>query len=88
MKDLVKFLRSVFSESDGTGSWSRLGSLFLTVAIIGWVTHVVLKTHAIPDLGGPAGFLAAGNGSLYGTNQLKSIVSAITGKAAPAPPTP
>ena len=80
MKEFIKFVRSVLSESDGTGSWSRCGSLLLALATITWVSYVVCRTHAIPDLQGPAWFLTTGTGSLYGTNQLKSIVSAFTGK--------
>jgi hypothetical protein len=80
MKSLFGFLRSVFSEADGTGSWSRIGSLLIVLATLGWVTHVVWRTHSIPDLGGATAFLTAGAGTMYGTNKLGSIMSAITGK--------
>jgi hypothetical protein len=88
MKELFKFFRSVLSESDGTGSWSRCGSLLIVLFTLGWVTHVVCKTHAIPDLGGATGFMTVGTGALYGTNKLSSIVSAVTGKGKDGTPTP
>lgn len=80
MKEFLKFLRSVFSEADGSGSFSRCTAGLIVVATLAWVSHVVFKTHAIPELDGPAAFLTTGAGSLYGTNKLSSIVSAFTGK--------
>ena len=88
MKELFRFCRSVLSEADGTGSWSRCGSLLIVLATLGWVTHVVWRTHAIPDLGGATAFMTTGAGTLYGTNKLGSIVSAITGKGKDGTPTP
>lgn len=88
MKSLFGFLRSVFSESDGTGSWSRIGSLLIVLSTLAWVTHVVWKTHAIPDLGGATGFMTTGAGTLYATNKASSIMSAITGKGKDGTPTP
>lgn len=88
MKSLFGFLRSVFSESDGTGSWSRCGSLMIVLATLGWITHVVWRTHVIPDLGGATAFMTTGAGTLYGTNKLGSIVSALTGKGKDGAPTP
>ena len=45
------WLREVFSNSD-KGSTSRLISFLLALAAVGWVTHIVLKTHALPDFSG------------------------------------
>ena len=90
MKTFFAFLKSVFSEVDGTGSWSRVGSLLIVLATIGWVTYALCKNHAIPDLSGPTAFLTTGTGTMYGTNKLSSIISAITGKGkdgTPVPPT-
>ena len=80
MRSLFSFLKSVLSESDGTGSWTRLGSCLIVLSTLGWITHVVWKTHAIPDLGGATAFMTTGSGVMYGTNKLSSVVSAITGK--------
>jgi hypothetical protein len=66
------FLRSVFSESDGTGSWSRFGAFLSLSAVIGWVSMVVHHTHAIPDVGGLAFFLTATNAP-YGVNLISKM---------------
>jgi hypothetical protein len=84
---LFSFLKSVLSESDGTGSWSRVGSLLIVLSTLIWITHVVWKTHAIPDLGGATAFMTAGSGTMYGTNKLRAAVSDVFGKK-DAPPTP
>jgi hypothetical protein len=84
LKTLGSFLRSVFSESDGTGSWGRCGSALIVVFTLGWVTYVVIRTHAIPDLMGPLAFLTGGSGSLYGANKLITAFS----KKDPSPPIP
>jgi hypothetical protein len=70
------FLKSVFSENDGTGSFSRVAGGIIVCFTVGWVTHVVWRTHIVPDLTGPAAFLAAGSGSTYGINKLDGIVRA------------
>ena len=73
----LTFLKGVFSESDGTPSYGRLSSGAITLFTCAWVTHVVLKTHAIPDLGGPAMFVGVGSGAQYGVNK---VVTAFSGK--------
>jgi hypothetical protein len=45
---MAGFWKSVFSEADGTGSASRITMVTFAVAALGWVTHVVAKTHQIP----------------------------------------
>ena len=59
MAEFFKFLRSVFSESDGTGSWSRIASCVALIAVVGWVTYIIVSTKAIPSLDGPISFIAA-----------------------------
>lgn len=88
MRELFRFLRSVLSEPDGTGSWSRCGSLLIVLCTLGWITHVVWRTHAIPDLGGATAFMTTGAGTMYATNKASSIVSAFTGKGKDAMPAP
>lgn len=75
----MKFLREVFSDG-GEGSFSRCGAAFVAVSVVAWVTYILLKTKAMPDLYGPAMFLTSGIGVLYGTNKVPDIVSAFKGK--------
>ncbi len=70
---ILGFLKSTFSESDGTGSASRVLAGSTILATLGWVTYLVLLNHALPDLGGAAMFVTAG-GSLYGVNKLSVAI--------------
>jgi len=72
------FLRSVFSEQ-GQGSYSRCAAGAIVLATLGWVTHVVWRTHALPDLTGPAAFIATGHASTYGINKASDIIGAFKG---------
>lgn len=53
------FIKSVLSESDGTGSWSRVSCAIQLVAVIVWVSYLVVKTHVLPDLGSATIFCTA-----------------------------
>jgi hypothetical protein len=82
IQKLVAFLREVFSEG-GQGSFSRVIQGLIVLSTCGWVTYVVLRTRAIPDLGGPATFVGAGS-LHYMTNKLPDIMNAF--KGGPQPP--
>lgn len=73
----MSHIKSALSEN-GIGSYSRYAGAFVTVSVVGWVTYLVLKTHALPDLGGATAFLAGGNAA-YATNQAKKVAEAIKG---------
>lgn len=77
------FLQSVFSEDDGQGSYSRVASGAIVVATLAWVSHVVWKTGALPDLTGPATFICLAAGSHYGINKASDIISAFKGNQPP-----
>jgi len=72
------FWRSVFSEADGTGSWSRVSSAMTLVASLVWVSYVVLHTKAIPSLDGVALFIGTGNVS-YVANKVSTAIAANKG---------
>lgn len=74
------FWRGILRESDGTPSYSRVGSLLLLLGTLGWVTYCVLKNHIIPDLVGPGGFFTGGTLSLYGVNKGAAMVKNFTDK--------
>ena len=79
LKQLVAFFKEVFSEG-GQGSFSRVIQGFIVVMTCSWVTYVVFRTRAIPDLTTPAMFIGAGS-LHYMTNQAAGIVSAFKGKS-------
>lgn len=73
------FVKSVFSDN-GVGSFSRCGAGAVVFAVLAWISYVVLKTKAIPELQGPSLFMATGVGICYGTNKASEIVAAFKGK--------
>lgn len=82
----MNFIKSIFSDG-GTGSWSRTASFLALVASIGWVTRIVLKTQAIPQLDGVTLFVT----SMYAINQIQNAISSafankIGGQPAPTEP--
>jgi hypothetical protein len=66
---ILAYLKSTFSEADGTGSASRL----LAGATVGmslvWISYIVFTQHHLPDLGGASLFVTSGF-SGYGANQV------------------
>ncbi len=66
-----QFWKLVFCESDGSPSFSRVASGLLIVFACGWITSLVLKNHAIPDLAGIALLI----GVPYGVNKLGIALS-------------
>lgn len=70
MKDkLLRFLKSTFSEADGTASATRVLGGGCVVMTLGWITYLVLKNGALPDLSGASLFVTSGF-SGYGMNKL------------------
>lgn len=67
-------LREVLSE-DGVGSYSRFSGFFIIVATVCWVTFLVIKNHAFPDMTGATAFIAGGQAQ-YVANQAKRVVAA------------
>jgi hypothetical protein len=69
------FWRSVFSEPDGTPSFSRVATAVIVGFSMGWVTALVRLNHQLPDFGG----LVLLIGALYGVNKVSAAVSARNG---------
>jgi len=58
--NIPKLVREVLSEpGGGTLSWGRIASTTTLFAALAWVTHLVLKTGALPALDGISGFIIA-----------------------------
>ena len=68
----LAYLKSAFSEVDGSGSATRVlaGATVLTTLI--WVSYLVCRTHALPDLGGASMFVSAGF-SGYAINKIAGV---------------
>lgn len=67
-KGASPFWRGVFSESDGTPSFSRIATGVVVAFAVGWVTELVRHTHALPDFAGLSCFI----GTLYGVNKISN----------------
>lgn len=70
----MNFLRGVFSDN-GQPSFSRCASGVIVLSVLVWTSHVIFKTHALPDMGGISLFMSTSVGTLYGTNKLGSMFS-------------
>lgn len=73
-----KFTREVFSE-DGQGSFSRVTQGVIVAAVLGWITYLVHKNGAMPDLGGPSVFIGTAGAAHYGLNKATDIITALKG---------
>jgi hypothetical protein len=69
---LWTYLKSTFSEKDGTGSSTRLLAGGGVLATIVWVSYIVILTGHLPDLGGAAMFVSA-SFSGYGINKITGM---------------
>lgn len=77
----MNFIKSIFSEDGVVGSSSRVLSAAIVFSTLGWVTYLVAKNHAMPDLAGPLTFMNTGVGTLMGINKASEVVSAFKGKS-------
>lgn len=64
------FWRGVFSEVDGTPSFSRVATGLIVAFSLGWVTALVRTNHSLPDFGGLVLFI----GALYGVNKISAAM--------------
>ena len=70
---MFAFLKSTFSEPDGTGSASRVLAGSTVASCLVWISYIVIRTHTIPDLGGASLFVTSGF-SGYGVNKLSMAI--------------
>lgn len=66
---ILKFLKSTFSEVDGTASASRVLAGSTVMCTLIWVSYLVITNHSLPDLSGASLFVTSGF-SGYGVNQV------------------
>lgn len=81
---MKKFIREVFSDG-GIGSFARVAQGVVVLSTVSWVSYVVWRNNAIPDLTGPTFFLSGGAASHYGLSKISGIVDAFKGKKKDAP---
>lgn len=74
-----EFWQKALSEADGVPSFSRVTTGVLVICAAGWVTHLVLHNHALPDFGGLSLFL----GTLYGLNKVATAMDSLNGPRKP-----
>jgi hypothetical protein len=68
------FIKGLFDDSAKNVNPAHVVALSLTAAVIGWVTYLVIKTHALPDLQGPA-FLLGGSGAMNIAHKAEDIIA-------------
>lgn len=69
------FFKGIFCETDGTPSFARIASGVITAFACGWITSLVARNHALPDLGGLTAFV----GTIYGLNKLSTALGSQKG---------
>lgn len=79
-KDVLTHCKQALSEADGTGSYSRMMGAFIAFATIGWITFIVITTHAMPNMTDCAVFIASGS-SAYAVNKASGIAHALKGSS-------
>lgn len=78
---MAAWFMSLFSE-DSRASFGRVGAFIALIASIVWVTWLVYKNSALPDLSGICFFI----GTLYGLSKGIAAVQAIKGDSNVNPP--
>lgn len=75
-----RFLQAAMSEppvagaAQGIASFSRIAAGFIIAFVLMWVTYLVFKTHAMPDLAGPTLFMTGGASATYGANRVVTAI--------------
>jgi hypothetical protein len=74
-KELVAFGKGVISEG-GSGSFGRVGATAIVVCSLIWVSYIVFKNGALPDLSGVSLFLSSGVSATYGASKVAGVITA------------
>ena len=69
-----KVSREMFVDSKGVISLGHVLTALFGVAAIVWISHILLRTHALPPLDGITTFVLAP----YGTNKIMSAAQAFS----------
>ncbi len=74
------FWSGLINDADKQINPAHVVALSLTAAVIGWVTYLVIKTHVLPDLTGPA-YLLGGSGAMNVAHKAEDILAKFKGNA-------
>jgi hypothetical protein len=80
MSEFLKFVKSIFSEADGTGSTARILSALFALSAVYWITHLVHVNHAVPPLSDITTLIAAPYGVNKISTKIADAVAALGGK--------
>jgi hypothetical protein len=81
------FWKTVLREADGTASTSRLLVTGIVAACLLWVSGLVIKNHALPNLEPVGMFISTTTLCLYGVNKVADATKNIFGTPDPKAPT-
>lgn len=70
---LIAFIKSTFSEADGSASATRVLAGATVLSTLVWISYLVVLNHVLPDLTSPSLFVTAGF-SGYGVNKLSKAI--------------
>jgi hypothetical protein len=71
-------IKEALSEN-GRGSFSRYACAFILINATAWVWYMIFKTHVLPDFSSLSLYVPATLATLYGSNQVKNVVTAWKG---------
>jgi len=74
----MSIIKEVFMD-DGKGDMGMVCLLLCVLGTIGWITYLVIKNHAMPDLTGPTTFISASGALHFASSKVDNIVSAWKG---------
>jgi hypothetical protein len=78
LREAGRLLKEALTEN-GKGSYSRFTGAAIVFATLGWITYLVIRNKALPDLGGATMFISVGAGTHYAINQVKAVAQAMRG---------
>lgn len=70
----MSFLKSLVDDEVKTVNPAHVVALALTVGVLFWVSYLVIKTHVMPDLAGPA-YLLGGSGAMNVAHKMEDIIT-------------
>lgn len=71
---MFKFLKACLDDNNSDINPAHVVALALTVGVLFWVSYLVIKTHVMPDLAGPA-YLLGGSGAMNVAHKMEDIIA-------------
>lgn len=70
----MRFVRDLFTEPDGKWSLARVGSAFVVLVSVAWVTFLVILWGRFPDMLGLSAYVTGTVTALYGANKISAAI--------------